>query len=82
MLSTSWGFIMMSIYEKVFEKKGSIYTKNRWVEFDFGNKLSIYNKLYDEEKISIYLIQKEILLKFVVILNKIVIKREEQLYGY
>ena len=38
-------------FENVFEKKGRIYTKNRWVEFDFGNKLSIYNRLYDEEKI-------------------------------
>ena len=42
---------VVNFYEKVFEKKGSIYTKNRWIEFDFGNKLSIYNKLYDEEKI-------------------------------
>lgn len=42
---------VVTFYEKVFEKKGSIYTINRWVEFDFGNKLSIYNKLYDEEKI-------------------------------
>ena len=36
-------------YETVFQKKGNIYTENRWVEFDFGNKLSIYNRLYDEE---------------------------------
>lgn len=42
---------VVNFYEKVFKKKGSIYTKNRWVEFDFGNKLSIYNKSYDEEKI-------------------------------
>ena len=42
---------VVNFYEKVFEKKGCIYTKNRWIEFDFGNKLSIYNKLYDEEKI-------------------------------
>lgn len=40
---------VVNFYEKVFEKKGSIYTKNRWVEFNFGNKLSIYNKSYDEE---------------------------------
>ena len=42
---------VVNFYEKVFEKRGSVYTRNRWVEFDFGNKLSIYNKLYDEEKI-------------------------------
>ena len=42
---------VVDFYEKVFEKKGRIYTSNRWVEFDFGNKLSIYNKLYDKEKI-------------------------------
>ena len=35
---------VVNFYQKVFEKKGSIYTKNRWVEFDFGNKLSIYMK--------------------------------------
>ena len=42
---------VVDFYEKVFQKEGNVYTKNRWVEFDFGNKLSIYNKLYDEEKI-------------------------------
>ena len=42
---------VVDFYEKVFQKKGIVYTVNRWIEFDFGNKLSIYNKLYDEEKI-------------------------------
>jgi len=42
---------VVTFYEKVFQKKANIYTQNRWVELDFGNKLSIYNKLYDEEKI-------------------------------
>ena len=36
---------VVSFYEKVFQTKGNIYTKNRWIEFDFGNKLSIYNRL-------------------------------------
>ena len=40
---------VIRFYETVFQKKGNIYTENRWVEFDFGNKLSIYNRLYDEE---------------------------------
>ena len=38
---------IVDFYEKVFEIKGSIYTENRWVEFDFGNKLSIYNRQFD-----------------------------------
>lgn len=42
---------VVDFYEKVFQKKGNVYTPNRWTEFDFGNKLSIYNKLYDKEKI-------------------------------
>lgn len=42
---------IVNFYEKVFQRKGSVYTKNRWIEFDFGNKLSIYNRLYDAEKI-------------------------------
>ncbi len=42
---------VVNFYEKIFQKKGSVYTKNRWIEFDFGNKLSIYNRLYDVEKI-------------------------------
>lgn len=42
---------VVDFYEKVFEIKGNIYTENRWVEFNLGNKLSIYNRLYDVEKI-------------------------------
>lgn len=39
---------VVEFYEKLFQKKGTIYTENRWVEFDLGNKLSIYNRLYDK----------------------------------
>lgn len=42
---------VVEFYEKIFQTKGNVYTKNRWIEFDFGNKLAIYNRLYDEEKI-------------------------------
>ena len=42
---------VVEFYEKIFQVKGNIYTKNRWIEFDFGNKLAIYNRLYDEKKI-------------------------------
>ena len=37
---------VVNFYEKVFEKKGSVFTKNRWTEFNFGNKLSIYMRIY------------------------------------
>lgn len=43
--------VVVDFYEKVLQTKGKIFTKNRWVEFDCGNKLSIYNRIYDEEKI-------------------------------
>lgn len=43
---------VVSFYEKVFNKKSNVYTENRWVEFDFGNKLSIYNKNYDNSLIN------------------------------
>ena len=42
---------IVEFYEKIFQTKGNTYTKNRWIEFDFGNKLAIYNRLYDEKKI-------------------------------
>ena len=42
---------VVEFYEKIFQVKGNVYTKNRWIEFDFGNKLAIYNRLYDEKKI-------------------------------
>lgn len=38
---------VVDFYEKVFQIKGNVYTENRWIEFDFGNKLSIYNLQYD-----------------------------------
>lgn len=41
-----------SFYEKILQIKPNIYTKNRWIEFECGNKLSIYNKKFDEEKIN------------------------------
>lgn len=42
---------VINFYETIFQTKGNIGTKNRWIEFDFGNKLSIYNRLYDVEQI-------------------------------
>ena len=39
-------------YEKILQIKPNIYTENRWVEFECGNKLAIYNRKFDEEKIN------------------------------
>ena len=43
---------VVEFYEKLTQKKGTVYTKNRWVEFDLGNKLSIYNRKFDESLIN------------------------------
>lgn len=42
---------VVSFYEKILQTKPNIYTKDRWVEFECGNKLSIYNRKFDEEKL-------------------------------
>ncbi len=42
---------VVSFYEKILQIKPNIYTKDRWVEFKVGNKLSIYNRKFDEDKI-------------------------------
>ena len=43
---------VVSFYEQILQIKPNIYTKNRWVEFECGNKLSIYNRTFDDEKIN------------------------------
>ena len=42
---------VVDFYEKVLQIKGNVFTENRWTEFNCGNKLSIYNRLYDVEKL-------------------------------
>lgn len=42
---------VVSFYEKILQIKPNIYTEDRWVEFECGNKLSIYNRKFDEEKL-------------------------------
>ena len=39
---------VISFYEKILQIKPNIYTENRWVEFECGNKLAIYNRKFDE----------------------------------
>ena len=43
---------VVSFYEKILQIKPNVYTKDRWIEFERGNKLSIYNREFDEEKIN------------------------------
>lgn len=43
---------VVSFYEQILQIKPNVYTKNRWVEFECGNKLSIYNRTFDNEKIN------------------------------
>jgi len=43
---------VVNFYEQLLKIKGNIYTPNRWIEFNVGNKLAIYNKQYDIEKIT------------------------------
>ena len=42
---------VVDFYEKILQIKPNLYTKDRWVEFECGNKLSIYNRKFDEDKI-------------------------------
>ncbi len=42
---------VVDFYEKILQIKPNIYTKDRWGEFEIGNKLSIYNRKFDEDKI-------------------------------
>ena len=42
---------VVEFYEKLTQKKETVYTKNRWVEFKLGNKLSVYNRKFDESLI-------------------------------
>ncbi len=43
---------VVTFYEQILQIRPSIYTENRWVEFECGNKLSIYNSTFDYEKIN------------------------------
>lgn len=38
---------VIKFYEQILQVKPKIYTKERWVEFNIGNKLAIYNINYD-----------------------------------
>lgn len=41
----------IDFYKKILQIEPNIFCENRWVEFEVGNKISLYNKKFDEEKI-------------------------------
>ncbi len=41
----------IAFYKNILQIEPIIFCENRWVEFVAGNKISLYNKLYDEEKL-------------------------------
>ena len=42
---------VIKFYEQILQVESNIYTKDRWVEFNIGNKLTIYNIKYDINQI-------------------------------
>ncbi|MCM1181058.1 MAG: hypothetical protein NC347_12425 [Clostridium sp.] len=42
----------IDFYKKVLQIEPIIFCENRWVEFQAGNKLALYNKKFDEQKIN------------------------------
>ncbi len=42
----------IEFYEKILQIEPIVYCENRWVEFEVGNKISLYNKKFDEERIN------------------------------
>ena len=41
----------IEFYKSVLQIEPIIYCEDRWVEFECGNKIALYNKLFDEKKI-------------------------------
>ncbi len=41
----------INFYKKVLQIEPIVFCENRWVEFEMGNKIALYNKKFDEEKI-------------------------------
>lgn len=42
----------IEFYKKILQIEPIVYCENRWVEFEVGNKISLYNKKFDEERIN------------------------------
>lgn len=41
----------INFYKKILQIEPIIFCENRWVEFEVGNKIALYNKKFDEQKI-------------------------------
>ena len=42
----------IDFYKKILQIEPIIYCENRWVEFECGNKIALYNKEFDYNKIN------------------------------
>lgn len=41
----------INFYKKVLQIEPIVFCEKRWVEFELGNKIALYNKKFDEQKI-------------------------------
>lgn len=41
----------INFYKKVLQIEPIVFCENRWAEFEVGNKIALYNKKFDEQKI-------------------------------
>lgn len=41
----------INFYKKVLQIEPIVFCENRWVEFELENKIALYNKKFDEQKI-------------------------------
>lgn len=41
----------INFYKKILQIEPIVFCENRWVEFEVGNKIALYNKKFDEQKI-------------------------------
>lgn len=41
----------INFYKKILQIEPIVFCENRWVEFELGNKIALYNKKFDEQKI-------------------------------
>ena len=41
----------INFYKEVLQIEPIVFCENRWVEFELGNKIALYNKKFDEQKI-------------------------------
>ena len=42
----------IEFYKKVLQIEPFVFCEGRWVEFECGNRIALYNKKFDEKKIN------------------------------